>query len=82
MVMCLDNRYAAVSLGETLFIDRCWCLSKTFHALVNLGPKEGATCFYSNRMRILDFGHLKIFQRDHIKKTRFYEGKYSSYSNA
>ena len=76
MVMCLDNRYAAVSLGETLFIDRCWCLSKTFHALVNLGPKEGATCFYSNRMRILGFS------KGPYKKKRFYEGKYYSYSNA
>ena len=58
MVMCLDNRYAVVSLGETLFIDRCWCLSKTFHALVNLGRKEGATCFYSQNLRILDISRL------------------------
>ena len=79
MVMCLDNRYAAVSLGETLFIDRCWCLSKTFHALVNLGPKEGATCFYSQDLRILDISRLF---KGTISKTRFYEGKYSSYSNA
>ena len=29
---------------SSFFIDRYWCLSKTFHALVNLGRKEGATC--------------------------------------
>ena len=26
-------------------MDRCWCWSKTFHALVNLGRKEGLLVF-------------------------------------